>query len=373
MMNNKDGKYAWRPMQLIHPVLYVSLVHKITEQSNWQLICDRFEKFVANKHIICLSLPVESLSDKTDKAEQVTEWWLSVEQQSIELALEYEYLFHTDIADCYGSIYTHSIAWALHTKEEAKKTKNRNNLDLVGVFIDKTIQDMSYAQTNGIPQGSVLSDFIAEIVLGYADSQLSESIGGSISDYKVLRYRDDYRVFVNKQHILIIHDHATNFPNSGSLMKALLIFYKRLSKLDKAIDSLVVLISISTDIAYRNPKTYPVISAILSKLIALLDNKSLQLDVVEKIQKRFSQIPNTGYMDIWMQRFTWFIKENIEYSVPLCRLVTGSLVEIWNIDWISCNELKNIMKSLKIIDTSILTDITPIISTEEIELFEGYR
>jgi hypothetical protein len=31
MLSNKDGRHAWRPLQLIHPALYVSLVQKITE------------------------------------------------------------------------------------------------------------------------------------------------------------------------------------------------------------------------------------------------------------------------------------------------------------------------------------------------------
>lgn len=35
---------------------------------------------------------------------------------------------------------------------------------------------MQYGQTNGIPQGSVLFDFIAEIVLGYADLLLYEDL-----------------------------------------------------------------------------------------------------------------------------------------------------------------------------------------------------
>lgn len=29
LLNNKDGKFAWRPFELIHPALYVALVHKI--------------------------------------------------------------------------------------------------------------------------------------------------------------------------------------------------------------------------------------------------------------------------------------------------------------------------------------------------------
>ena len=31
---NKDGKYAWRMFQLIHPAIYVELVNIITEPSN---------------------------------------------------------------------------------------------------------------------------------------------------------------------------------------------------------------------------------------------------------------------------------------------------------------------------------------------------
>jgi hypothetical protein len=33
---------------------------------------------------------------------------------------------------------------------------------------------MRHGQTNGIPQGSVLMDFIAEMVLGYADTLITK-------------------------------------------------------------------------------------------------------------------------------------------------------------------------------------------------------
>jgi len=108
-LNNKDGKFAWRPFQLIHPALYVSLVHNITEESNWNTIVARFVEFVANSKIRCYSIPLESDGTQSDKANAVTQWWQSIEQQSIELALQFEYVLHTDITDCYGSIYTHSV------------------------------------------------------------------------------------------------------------------------------------------------------------------------------------------------------------------------------------------------------------------------
>lgn len=196
LLSNKDGRHAWRPFQLIHPALYVSLVHQITAPDKWAFIRDRFKKFHELKNFTCLSIPIQSLSKRKDKAAQILQWWQGIEQQSIELAMEYEYVFHADITDCYGSIYTHSIVWALHGKPAGKD--KRTDKRLIGNVIDWHIQDMRHGQTNGIPQGSALMDFIAEMVLGFADLELSEKLERSgITEYRVLRYRDDYRVFVN--------------------------------------------------------------------------------------------------------------------------------------------------------------------------------
>lgn len=39
---NKDGKYDWRPMKIVHPIAYVDLVNTITSENNWKSINDRF-------------------------------------------------------------------------------------------------------------------------------------------------------------------------------------------------------------------------------------------------------------------------------------------------------------------------------------------
>jgi hypothetical protein len=90
LLSNKDGKFAWRPFELIHPALYVALVHKITEKSNWELIIERFEVLHKNDKIKCLSMPVESISDEKDKAAQITHWWHAVEQKSIVKSIKTE-------------------------------------------------------------------------------------------------------------------------------------------------------------------------------------------------------------------------------------------------------------------------------------------
>lgn len=285
LIHNKNGQYSWRLFQLIHPVIYVSLVHKITEKDTWKVLVKKLKEYKKNNVVECLSLPVVSEDEKSDKVTQINVWLQEVEQQSIALSLDFEYLFHTDIVDCYGSIYTHSISWAIHTKEEAKKKENRSNKDFIGVVIDQHIQAMSNGQTNGIPQGSVLMDFIAEIVLAYVDSELTQRIKDiKTEEYKILRYRDDYRIFVNnpqtgeeiiknlthvlaevgmrissektkssknvvydsikedklfyiqnykfskniQNELLVINNFADKYPNSGSLNKLLQSFYNRI-------------------------------------------------------------------------------------------------------------------------------------------------
>ncbi|QDJ13847.1 hypothetical protein CEP45_08420 [Mergibacter septicus] len=76
------------------------------------------------RKFICASLPRETTDEKVSNiAQSVSGWWIDVEQESINKALDFRYLFTTDIANFYPSIYTHSIPWAIYTKEKAKNSK----------------------------------------------------------------------------------------------------------------------------------------------------------------------------------------------------------------------------------------------------------
>ncbi len=426
ILNNKDGKYAWRPLELIHPVLYVSLVNKITQSDHWEIICNRFKAFRKNTNITCMSLPVESLTDNSDKAEQVSQWWRDIEQKSLELSLDYETVVYADIVDCYGAIYTHSIASALHSKTKAKC--ERDDMQLIGNTIDSDIRNMRQGQTNGIPQGSVLMDFIAEMVLGYADSELALRITShNLSEYRILRYRDDYRVFVKsaqdgaiilkcltevmndlglklntsktytsnevvrssikadklewlfrkqkyrnlQKRLLIIHDHSTKFNNAGSLQRAMFSFYKRLCKLDKLRkhEQAIILISIVVDIAYRNPRTYPMSAAILSKLMSFVDSTTERQIIIERIRQKFLQLPNTGYMEIWLQRISYPFDSTVVFDEPLCQLLYETDRRIWNNEWLEWRELRSAMDSKKIVNREELTSIPSVVPIDEVTLF----
>lgn len=193
IISNKDTNYSWRCFTIIHPILYLDLVNEITDPNNWKELLKKFEEFQKNSSIECLSIPRKSLREKqTDTARQVLDWWKNIEQRSIHYSLKYKYCMFTDIANCYPSMYTHGIAWAIMGKSQAKA--NRNYSDHWANRVDKKIQNLQEGQTNGIPQGSSLMDFIAEIVLGYNDLEISKRLN-NFSNYKILCYRDDYRIF----------------------------------------------------------------------------------------------------------------------------------------------------------------------------------
>ena len=226
LLIKKDANYMYRPIDVANPYLYYLLVKQITTKGNWKEIKRVFSTFVT-PNIDVISIPkVKGDKDKSHKAAGITDWWENIEQKTLILSLKYRYMFVTDITNCYGSIYTHTIAWALMGKDIAKKKKGKPGL--LGNMIDTYMQGMQYGQTNGIPQGSVLFDFIAEIVLGYADSQVSETLARKgITDYKILRYRDDYRIFCNKKEELeeiafLLHDVLANLNLQLNAKKTML-------------------------------------------------------------------------------------------------------------------------------------------------------
>lgn len=432
---NKDGKFSWRPLQIINPVIYVNLVNKITQEQNWKLIVERFNKFKKNEQIKCFSIPLTS--SKNDKAETITNWWQQIEQQSIELALDFNCFMNTDISECYSSIYTHSILWAIHGKESIKEAIRIGKEDktLIGNKIDSTIQSLQYAQTNGIPQGSVLMDFIAELVLGYADKTLSCKINNynhqeknyKIDNYKILRYRDDYRIFANNQQtavkigkllsetltelnlklnthktfisenivsdvikpdklywnaskqnaktlqkqLLLIHLLAEKHPNSGSLVKALTEFLEKQLfplKLFKEENS-KVLVSILIDIAFKNPKIYPVAIAILSKIISLETNSSTVDEILNAIEKKFENVPNVGHLQIWLQRLTLTTNKDKIYTENLCKKVISEVEKIWNMNWVTQEPIKKILQENSIIDQTKIKELEHIIQPNEVNVF----
>ena len=109
-------------------------------------------------------------------------------------AYNYKYILKTDIKNFYPSIYTHSIAWALHTKEIIRKKGNKADYTkFLGLKLDRLFQSANDGCTNGIAIGPAISDLISEIILSSVDTASSKIIDSKNIDFIGVRFKDDYR------------------------------------------------------------------------------------------------------------------------------------------------------------------------------------
>lgn len=198
---NKDGRYAVRPIVLANPFLYYFLVREICCEQSWTIVKDLFEKFNV-PHITSCALPViPAEKEAFHKSTTIINWWSSIEQRSIELSLEYRYMFVTDITNCYGSINPQAFDWAF----DLKNTHFERLCDApISQNIRKYLRALQQGRNVGIPQGSAIFDFVGEIILGYSDLLLHEALQREkiTARYEILRYRDDYRIFCNDKDAL---------------------------------------------------------------------------------------------------------------------------------------------------------------------------
>ena len=423
---NKDGRFAWRPYELMHPAIYISLVNVICDQANWDIIKARIAGFEAGV-IDCCSAPVMSVDHQSDVATQIKKWWQAVEQRSLTYSLEYSHLLHTDVTDCYGSLYTHSISWAVHGLDEAKKNKGKNSF--LGNKIDFHIQASRYGQTNGISQGSVLMDFVAELVLGYVDELINSELG-ICTDIRILRYRDDYRIFANsderaeavlkivsdklrtvgmklgvsktfscknvvegsikpdklagielqdlgktnaktiQKQLMRLHSFGQRHPNSGALRRLVSEFHTSVTAQTEAPDDLEVQVAIATDIAYVSPATFPAVAGILSHLISLAPNDE-KVRLWTKVRDKMKRVPYNGYLEIWLQRVTQpkAVGIKFESDEPICQIVNGGSPQLWECGWIANDALKNAIDVKNIVVANVV-EAGEVIQPEEIELFK---
>lgn len=120
-------------------------------------------------------------------------------KECIRTALGYQFRLTVDIANCYNSIYTHSITWAICGKENAKnymRTKLpislKHNYEL-GDSIDAFTRFQKNNETNGIVVGPYTSRVFSEIILSAIDKILREN------GFVFKRYVDDYKFYFRSE------------------------------------------------------------------------------------------------------------------------------------------------------------------------------
>lgn len=111
-------------------------------------------------------------------------------------------LLKFDIQNCFDSIYTHSMAWAVSGGKSTYKENFQGSDDLTfGYRWDKIMQHIAYNETNGVVIGPEFSRIFAEVILQHVDvivesALLRQGIKWNV-DYVCYRYVDDFFFFYN--------------------------------------------------------------------------------------------------------------------------------------------------------------------------------
>ena len=107
-----------------------------------------------------------------------------------DLLIRSNYIAKADISNCYPSMYSHSVSWALVGKNEAKLKSAKSFKNEWFNKYDELSRKIKNNETNGILIGPHTSNLISEIILVAIDLEM-ENRG-----YRFTRYIDDYTCYV---------------------------------------------------------------------------------------------------------------------------------------------------------------------------------
>lgn len=115
-----------------------------------------------------------------------------------DLEKRFSQMWFIDVANCFDTIYTHTVSWAIKNKEFVKKYVSHSNQFCQR--IDTVMQRSNNNETNGIPVGAEFSRVFSEIIFQDIDHKVANSLQMKHgmyfgSSYEVVRYVDDYVIF----------------------------------------------------------------------------------------------------------------------------------------------------------------------------------
>lgn len=191
-----------RVLSVPNPEAFLRLAKYMNE--NWAKVC----QVTLSKNSLSPIVFIRSYGTENDQlinceslreALKVRSDFINGIKQSIRSSLGYKYRLKVDIANCYNSMYTHSIAWAICGKDAAKsflRTKEPISIEAdyeFADFLDCFTRFEKNNETNGIIVGPFTSRIISELILARIDKMLSEK------GFVFKRYVDDYKFYFRSE------------------------------------------------------------------------------------------------------------------------------------------------------------------------------
>nr|WP_314642812.1 RNA-directed DNA polymerase [uncultured Pseudomonas sp.] len=178
------SSYYRRVTSIVNPINFFFLVRDIDRY--WSKIQLHYRKSK-----LSLSIPKIDPSLRAIKISKFSDLY----EAKITRSTGYRFVLVTDISSYFPTIYTHTVPWALHSKQVAKKTKSKTD-DFFGNILDNRCMGLQDRQTIGLPIGPDTSHIIAEIIGVAIDLQLRNSLGRWPAGF---RYVDDFYLFFDSR------------------------------------------------------------------------------------------------------------------------------------------------------------------------------
>lgn len=116
-----------------------------------------------------------------------------VRLRHLEITAQFDYVLVADISRFYGTLYTHAIPWALHTKAWCKTYLNTPAFRAtLGDKLDLAVRRGNDNQTLGVAVGPDTSRILSEIVIAAVDEVLRAKLG--LSRDRAVRHVDDWYI-----------------------------------------------------------------------------------------------------------------------------------------------------------------------------------
>ncbi|AFA47673.1 hypothetical protein Awo_c08820 [Acetobacterium woodii DSM 1030] len=175
-----------RPLGIPNPFAYYNLCNCLSE--NWEELKIHFKKYTENHNHKISRIHLRKMKDKDHLFEMNYSNFRNDSNPEPDLLIGKRYIVKADISNCFPSIYTHAIPWALMGKNIAKCNKNSKNC--WRSELDKFTRNIKDAETHGLLIGPHTSNLIAEILLVVIDDNLFKK------GYQFIRNIDDYTCYV---------------------------------------------------------------------------------------------------------------------------------------------------------------------------------
>jgi len=183
-----DHKNSIRIFKIPHPHPYAILCQEI--KNSWNEITSIIESNWQNKKINALHVRKMKSNPECVFCMDYSSRMGEISDILLENAIGKKYMLRADISNCFPSIYSHSIAWAVVGRKEAFNTRNSNTWYKK---LDQAVMNAQEKESIGLPIGPHSSNVISDLILSVIDRKLLDN------GFNFVRYIDDYQCFTDSK------------------------------------------------------------------------------------------------------------------------------------------------------------------------------